>query len=29
MAPELETSATLEHRQLLAEMGQLLALHES
>jgi hypothetical protein len=29
MAPELETSAALEHRQLLAGMGQLWALHES
>jgi hypothetical protein len=29
MAPELETSAGLEHRQLLAGMGQLWALHES
>jgi hypothetical protein len=29
MAPELETSASLEHRQLLAGMGQLWALHES
>jgi hypothetical protein len=29
MAPKLETSAALEHRQLLARMGQLWALHES
>jgi hypothetical protein len=29
MAPELETSAGLQHRQLLTEMGQLWALHES
>jgi hypothetical protein len=29
MAPELETSTGLEHRQLLAGMGQLWALHES
>jgi hypothetical protein len=29
MALELETSAALEHRQLLAGMGQLWALHES
>jgi hypothetical protein len=29
MAPELETSVALEHRQLLAGMGQLWALHES
>jgi hypothetical protein len=29
MAPELETSVALEHRQLLALMGQLWALHES
>jgi hypothetical protein len=29
MAPELETSAPFEYRQLLAGMGQLWALHES
>jgi hypothetical protein len=29
MAPKLEMSASLEHRQLLAGMGQLWALHES
>jgi hypothetical protein len=29
MAPKLETSAALDHRQLLAGMGQLWALHES
>jgi hypothetical protein len=29
MAPELKMSTALEHRQLLAGMGQLWALHES
>jgi hypothetical protein len=28
MAPELEASTALEHRQRLAEIGQLWALHE-